>query len=125
MPTLDQYPHIRPRPGLVFEAYLSRKDIGSGIKLLVVQGAGRKYVHIFHPAHLYTFTIKHREWATMLQAPVLTFDAKRFRRAIAERARSFDRLGIKYSKRNVNRILGLHYIYGLRIYGPAHALAQC
>lgn len=33
---LEQYPALRPFAGLVFEAYMSRVDIGSGLRVFMV-----------------------------------------------------------------------------------------
>ena len=42
--SLHQYPKLVPPKGFVFEAYVSRADVGSGLRLFMVTSIGPKWV---------------------------------------------------------------------------------
>lgn len=119
MTMLASYPHIKPKPGLVLEAYLSRPDIGSGVRLFVVLRVGRKFIHLYYPPRLFAVQLKHSEWAKLFVAPVDRFDPVMFRWTLSKRAERFDIMGIKYSKRDLGRILDLGLVHGPYLFGKA------
>lgn len=104
---LEQYPKLKPFPGLVFEAYVSHRDIGSGIRLFIVSQTGRKYVYLFDPPKLRAFKIRLKDWNEMYIQPVPAFNGKAFKARIRERAMSFTRLGTQYSEALVKKLLAL------------------
>lgn len=116
---LEQYPKLKPFPGLVFEAYVSHRDIGSGIRLFVVSQTGRKYVYLFDPPKLRAFKIKNKEWADMYMQPVPAFNGKAFKTRLRERAASFTRLGSQYSEALVQKVLRLKLECGWDVFDAA------
>lgn len=86
---LEQYPKLTPIKGLVFEAYMSRRDIGSGTRLFCVYKVGRKYISLFYAPQLIHFTITWGEWARLYMQPVPNFDPASYKtriRLIRDRA---------------------------------------
>lgn len=78
--SMEQYPTLKPVPGLVLEAYMSRADIGSGLRFFVIYKVGRKYVHLFYAPHLSSIRLRRSEFATLYMQPLTLFKGDRFKR---------------------------------------------
>lgn len=117
MTMLANYPQIKPKPGLVLEAYMSRADIGSGIRMFVVTRVGRKFIHLFYAPRLTTIRLKHSEWAQLFVAPVVVFDPIMFRTMVLKRTEQYARLGMRYSAKEVQHVLRLGLVHGPALFG--------
>lgn len=120
---LEQYPSLRPKPGLVFEAYVSRRDIGSGLKLFVVYMAGRKYVHLFYGPRLASLRLTNTEFHELYMQPVLHFDAATFKRNLQIKIDQAHRFGHRFRKDLLTRVCTLDLTNGLELFGEPTAPA--
>ena len=111
--SIAKYPSLRPRKGLVLEAYMPRADIGSGLRMFVVLQVGRKYVHLFYAPRLMSIRITLAQWRDLHMQPVTTFSEAKFKAHVRERAAQFERYSGQFNHGNVDRILGMTLTCGL------------
>lgn len=104
---LEQYPKLLPTKGMVFECYMSRNDVGSGIRMFVVTKVGRKWVHLFYAPQLIGFAIRPSEWGKQYIAPVQRFNSANFKANVMRIASNYDRGAMQYSKALVTEVLAL------------------
>lgn len=107
--SLHQYFKLVPRKGLVFEAYVSRADVGSGLRLFMVTQVGSKWVHLFYAPRLQDIRMRRGEFASLYMQPACAprFNADTYRENIKRIAYMMDRQGRVYSKTLVERVLSL------------------
>lgn len=53
---------IEPRKGMTLQIYMSRKDVGSGLREYLVLGVSHRYVTLFYPPGLLVLRIKRKAW---------------------------------------------------------------
>lgn len=57
---------VKPVAGQNYNIYFSRKDIGSGVRHVVVLTAGKRFVTIFYPPYLMSFRLPNAAWKKLL-----------------------------------------------------------
>src|SRR5882672_8093376 len=57
---------IKPIAGQNYNIYFSRKDIGSGVRHVVVTVVGKRFVTLFYPPYLITFRLLWSDWRKLL-----------------------------------------------------------
>lgn len=107
--SLEQYPKLMPHKGLVFEAYMSRADVGSGLRLFMVTSVGPKWVHLFYAPRLQDIRIRRSEFARLYMQPACAprFNADTYRANIQRIARDYTRANLSYSALLVAKVLAL------------------
>lgn len=107
--SLKQYLMLEPRKGLAFEAYMSRKEIGSGIRLFVIFKVGPKYVYVFYAPRLQAIRLTRTEFRQLHMQPACAprFDPVAYKARVKRIAAERDRLGMVYSKVLVAQVLTL------------------
>lgn len=114
---LEQYPQVRPVPGLVLDMYSMRRDLPLGIRTVVCYKAGRKFFHMFYAPQLMAFKLTHAQWATTYMAPLLRFDARLYKDRIVARMAQYDRAHAQYSTIICNEVLRLELTCGHELFG--------
>jgi hypothetical protein len=107
--TLKRYTDLKPHKGLVFEAYMSRADIGSGIRLFTIFKVGPKYVYLFYAPRLQAIRLTRTEFRQLHMQPACAprFNADTYCTNIKRIAADRERLRIVYSKVLVAQVLAL------------------
>lgn len=95
--SLARYPNLKPQKGLVFEAYMSRADIGSGVRLFIVVQVGRKFIHLFYAPKLMSIKLTHSAWRDLYMQPATIFSEAKFKAALRSRMVAYDRFNGKYN----------------------------
>jgi len=116
---LEQYPSLTPITGLVFEAYMSRKDIGSGIRVFVVYKVGRKYVSLFYGPQLIRIQLTWGEWKKLYMQPIEEFNALSFKQRIKAKLEQAARFNMQFNADMVKRICSLKLTNGLELFANA------
>lgn len=53
---------IEPKRGMALQVYMSRVDIGSGVRSFLVIGVSSRYVTLFYASKLKAIKIRRKEW---------------------------------------------------------------
>lgn len=115
--SLERY-RVKPVRGLVFEAYMSRKDIGSGIRMFMVWKVGRKFVYLFYSPRCMSIRLTHKDWDELYMTPlhVDQFNTFNWHKSLLE----MQRLGRKCGSRSlIERVLALTPTLGYELFYAA------
>lgn len=110
---LEQYPALRPFAGLIFEAYLTRADVGSGIRVFCVSQVGHKWVHLFYAPQLHSFKMRPSEFRAVFKRPILEFNDRRYKMRVRNKIAEAQRFNYQYSEQVTDRVLSLELSSGL------------
>lgn len=113
---LEQYPRLKPFAGLVFEAYMSRTDVGSGLRVFIVSQVGHKWIHLFYGPQLHAFKLRPSEFAKIYMRPILDLNATSSMARIRAKVEQAQRFGYQYSQATVDRVLRLKLSNGLNAF---------
>lgn len=92
---LQQYSHVKPQAGLVLEAYVSRNDVGSGLRMFIVYRVGHKWIHVIYPPDLTAFRIRPSTFHAILKRPLATLDETAIKARIRGKLSQMQRFGMQ------------------------------
>lgn len=121
---LEQYTGLTPVAGLVFEAYLSRKDIGSGVRVFLVYKVGRKYVSLFYAPQLLHIALTWGEWNKLYMQPIEEFNALSYKARVKAKLEQAARFEMQYNSEIVARVCGLVLTNGLELFANAQRMSR-
>lgn len=88
-----------PKVGMYLSIYMSRKDVGSGVREYILTKVGSKFIYLFYPPRLMTLKLTIGDWSRLLAIRVRRVGVNRT--AIAERIErrcaTYLHHGMKYS----------------------------
>lgn len=97
-----------PRAGDTYSIYMSRADIGSGVReFIVISARNEKRVVLFWPARLRTITITRNEWDRLIVIAPSELDRAMCARRIMLNAALYSRNRIQYNRTNTLRAITL------------------
>lgn len=95
---------ITPRKGLGVQVYMSRRDIGSGVRPFLIIGVSSRYVTLFYAPKLHVVKIKRLDWPTYHAAEFIPNPAIIVRQIAMDWERAKD-MGLRTNKAHIIRAL--------------------